>query len=273
MPPDGESVLVYYQGTYGFFGDVTGPHSYKYVVDRLPGELEKMQQENTPFSVMRYIHNGVDNYPPDMKISEIVRQWNEKWAYPKLIVGTNSMFFEELEKQCSDIRTFAGELPHTDYVVGALSTAKETTINRLTHDALARAEKLATIASFVGDSSYPARDIRKAYDDMLLYDEHTWGKDYPAGKPRIVGYAAKWAPESFERQHPPGPKRWRAALEWFDGFRTMRFIRERQKHLPPARLLETLRDSLGMPGADAADLLECLRNAEVTRTRGSQSAL
>jgi alpha-mannosidase len=92
------------------------------------------------------------------------------------------MFFEELEKQCSDVRTFRGELPHTDYVVGALSTAKETTINRLTHDALARAEKLATVASLAADLSYPADDIRRAYDDMMLYDEHTWGKDYPAGR-------------------------------------------------------------------------------------------
>ncbi|MBC8472518.1 MAG: hypothetical protein H8D56_23900 [Planctomycetes bacterium] len=180
--PDGKSVLVYYQSSYGFFGDVTGPHSYKYVMDRLPGELEKMQKSNTPFSVMRYIHNGVDNYPPDIEISEIVRQWNNKWAYPKLIVGTNIMFFEELEKQCSDIRTFRGELPDTDYVVGALSTAKETTINRLTHDQIVSAEKLATAASLTGDFIYPADDIRKANDDMLLYDEHTWGKDYPAGK-------------------------------------------------------------------------------------------
>jgi alpha-mannosidase len=180
--PDGKSVLVYYQASYGFFGAVTGPHSYKYVMDRLPGELEKMQKENTPFSVMRYIHNGVDNYPPDIEISKIVRQWNNKWAYPKLIVGTNTMFFKELEKQCSDIRTFRGELPDTDYVVGAISTAKETTINRLTHDQLVNAEKLATAALLAGDFSYPADDIRKAYDDMLLYDEHTWGKDYPAGK-------------------------------------------------------------------------------------------
>ena len=131
---------------------------------------------------MRYIHNGVDNYPPDMKISEIVREWNNKWAYPRLIVGTNTMFFKELEKQCSNIRTFRGELPHTDYVVGAISTAKETTINRLTHDQLACAEKLATITSLAADLPYPADDIRKAYDDMMLYDEHTWGKDYPAGK-------------------------------------------------------------------------------------------
>ena len=180
--PDGESVLVYYQGSYGFFGDVTGPHSYKYVMDKLPGELEQMQERGNPFSVMRYIHNGVDNYPPDGKISEIVREWNDKWVYPRLIVGTNTMFFKELEKQCSDIRTFRGELPDTDYVVGAISTARETTINRLTHDQLACAEKLATIASLAADLPYPADDIRKAYNDMMLYDEHTWGKDYPTGK-------------------------------------------------------------------------------------------
>jgi alpha-mannosidase len=180
--PDGNSVLVYYQSSYGFFGDVTGPHSYKYVMERLLGELEKMQEKSNPFSVMRYIHNGVDNYPPSMEISEIVREWNEKWAYPRLIVGTNTMFFTELEKQCSNVRTFKGELPHTDYVVGALSTAKQTTINRLAHDQLACAEKLATIASLAADMPYPAEDIRKAYDDMMLYDEHTWGKDYPAGK-------------------------------------------------------------------------------------------
>lgn len=180
--PDGNSVLVYYQSSYGFFGDVTGPHSYEYIMNQLPGELEKMQKAGTPFNVMRYIHNGVDNYPPDVKISHIVREWNSQWAYPKLIVGTNTMFFQELEKQCAGIRTFKGELPDTDYVVGAISTAKETAINRLTHDRLASAEKLVTIASLATDMNYPADSIRKGYDDMLLYDEHTWGKDYPTGE-------------------------------------------------------------------------------------------
>ncbi len=180
--PDGETVLVYYQGSYGFFNAVTGPHTYKYVMDNLPGMLEAMEKKGTPFNVARYIHNGVDNYPPDVKISHIVKEWNNRWAFPKLIVATNSMFFEELEKQCEDVRTFRGELPHTDYVVGAISTAKETTINRLTHDRLHAAEKFATVASLASDYVYPAEKIRQAYDNVLLYDEHTWGKDYPAGK-------------------------------------------------------------------------------------------
>jgi len=190
--PDGETVLFYYQGSYGFFGpefsnalwdrNVTGPNSYKYVMARLPGELMKMQKAGTPFSVMRYVHNGLDNYPPDVQISHVVRQWNSKWAYPKLIVATHSMFFEALEKQCQDVRTFKGELPHTDYVVGAISTAKQTGINRITRDRLHSAEKFATIASLVSNHSYPAEDIRRTYDDVLFYDLHCWGLAYPAGK-------------------------------------------------------------------------------------------
>ena len=180
--PDGQTVLVYYQGSYGFFKRVVGPDSYEEVMDFLPAALTGLEEKDSPFDVMRYIHNGVDNYPPDVKISHIARQWNDKWAYPRLIVATNSMFFEALEKQCQDVRTFRGELPHTDYAVGALSTAKETTINRLTHDKLLSAEKAAAIASVVCDRPYPAKDISQAYDDMLLYDEHTWGKDYPAGE-------------------------------------------------------------------------------------------
>jgi len=201
--PDGGSVLVYYQGSYGFLGGATGPRSYKETMDRLPGLLEGMEKRGSALSVARYIHNGVDNYPPDVGISRIAREWNGRWVYPKLIVATNAMFFEALEKQCGDVRVFRGELPHTDYVVGATSTAKETGINRLTHDRLHSAEKFATMASLLGvypsppDSAsknngawisefghqgHPARKINEAYDNMLLYDEHTWGMAHPAGK-------------------------------------------------------------------------------------------
>jgi len=180
--PDGEKVLVYYQGSYGFFNRVVGPDSYQEVMDSLPGMLEELEKKGSPFHVVRYIHNGVDNYPPDVKISHIIREWNSKWAYPQLVVATNSMFFRELEKECGDIRTFRGELPDTDYVVGTISTAKQTGINRITHDQLHYAEKFAAIASLVSDYTYPAEEIRQAYDNMLLYDEHTWGKDYPTGK-------------------------------------------------------------------------------------------
>lgn len=73
-----------------------------------------------------------------------------------------------------------------------------------------------------------------------------------------------WAPGPLVRQHPPGIRRWRAAMEWFDGFRTMRMIRARQRALPAAPLLDTLRHQYHVPGAAPVDLLELLRASEAT---------
>ena len=195
--PDGGSVLVYYQGGYGGFTGGIGPHSYEEILEHLPGKLAAIEKQGSPLSVVRYIHNGVDNFPPDVEISRVVRQWNDRWAYPKLIVATNAMFFEQLEKQCHDVRTFRGELPDTDYVVGAASTALETGINRVAHDRLHAAEKFATMASLLADYPRPPdksfwitthgrypdlnRTLGEAYENALLYDEHTWGMAHPAG--------------------------------------------------------------------------------------------
>jgi len=177
--PDGEKVLVFYQGSYGCWS----PSSYQDVLNALPGMLKGMEEGGCPFSAIRYGGYGCgDNTPPDIRVSHIAREWNNQWAYPKLIVATNTMFFESLEKQCDELRVFKGELPHTDYVVGANSSAKETGINRITHAKLHTAEKLATIASLVNDYPYPAEDIREAYDNLILYDEHTWGMAHQIGE-------------------------------------------------------------------------------------------
>jgi hypothetical protein len=176
--PDGRSVLVYYRGGYGCWGSRT----YEQAIEQLPSMLERMQKEDTPFSVVRYGASGCgDNTSPSLIESQTTREWNNKWAYPRLIVATQSMFFEALDKQCSDVRTFRGELPHTDYAVGAASTAKETGINRISHDALPTAEKLTTLAMLVDGAPYPPPHLNAAYDSMLLYDEHTWGMARPAG--------------------------------------------------------------------------------------------
>lgn len=186
--PDGGEILVFYQGGYGCWS----PHSYQEIMDQLPAMLNDMDKRGCPFSVMRYGGYGCgDNTATDIIVSHLVKEWNSKWAYPKLIVATNSMFFEKLEKQCEGIRTFSGELPHTDYAVGAMSTALETTINRVTHDLLNSAEKLATIAKLIGDYTYPENEIRDAYDNMLLYDEHTWGKAYQVGKVQDWAWSEK----------------------------------------------------------------------------------
>jgi alpha-mannosidase len=179
--PDGSKVLLYYQGSYGCWS----PKSVDQVMNELPGMLNFIDSRGNPFSVMRYGGYGCgDNTGTTILVSNLVKEWNSKWAYPKLIVSTSSMFFEKLDAQCKnskDIRTFTGDLPQTDYSVGALSSAKETTVNREAHDKLHSAEKLATMSNLLLKTAYPASDIRDAYNNMILYDEHTWGTSNPLG--------------------------------------------------------------------------------------------
>jgi len=177
--PDGAKVLFWYGA-----GSWWSPWDYHQALHQLPKMLDKLEKRDYLFDIIRYrfIGGNRDNSPPSIRLSYIAKEWNEHWAYPKLIVATNSDFFEHLEKKYgNNLPVFRGELPNTDYTVGAVSTAKETGINRVTHEELHSAEKFATIAATLSKYPYPNLSIREAYENMLLYDEHTWGMAHPIG--------------------------------------------------------------------------------------------
>jgi hypothetical protein len=113
-------------------------------------------------------------------------------AYPHLIVSSNTKFFQALEQRVGDkLPILRGDLPNTDYTLGAASTAKVTGVNRLTHDNLTAAEAFATYASCISNMTYPVNTINEAYDAMLLYDEHTWGMAHPIGPAQDACWSQK----------------------------------------------------------------------------------
>ncbi len=177
---DGNRVLFWYSGS-GVGGVMW---SYEQAAASLSGQLKDLAERGYPYDLLRCRVQGGhrDNSPADVRYSLIAREWNSRWAYPRLIVGTNARFFARFEERAGGrLPVLRGELPNTDYTVGAASTGKETGINRLTHDTLLSAEKLAAVASLVSDYDYPAETLAEAYDAALLYDEHTWGMAHPLG--------------------------------------------------------------------------------------------
>lgn len=174
---DGEKVLFWYGGQgAGGTSDPLLPHLAEY--------LEKTEARGYAYDSIRYWVQGGwrDNAPPIIDFAQTVRTWNEMWAFPRLVCGTSAMFFEDLATQVGpETRTYRGELPGTDYPIGALSTTHETALNRVTHDALLATERFAAVASEVSDYPYPADTLNEAYDCALLYDEHTWAQADPSG--------------------------------------------------------------------------------------------
>ncbi len=133
-----------------------------------------------------------DNAPPDLRISQVARQWNERWAFPRLRVSTNAEFFSRFEKTYgSTLRTLRGDLPNTDYPIGAISHAKEVAVNRQTHDFLPAAEKFAAWASMVSDYEYPSQTLTEAYTASLFHDGHCGGMAHPIGPAQDAAWSQK----------------------------------------------------------------------------------
>lgn len=175
--PGGEKILFWY-GRQGAGGDVdvrlSGLVSY----------LEKLESRGYQYDVLRYLVMGGfrDNAPPRVEFALTCRDWNSKWAYPRFVQSLNARFFPELEQQLGpDVPTYRGEIPGTDYPVGACSTAYTASLNRVTHDQLLTAERFACAAASLCGYKYPAESLREAYYCALLGDEHTWGLAHPVG--------------------------------------------------------------------------------------------
>ncbi len=157
--------------------------SFPKVADYLAG-LEK--RGDYPYDLIAFHISGyvTDNCPPKKELSDRVREWNAHWAYPKLRLATMSEFFGALEKKYAKaIPTY--KLGWPDYWTdGVGSTAFETGLNRLAHDDLLTAEKWA-VAAKLADKAFvfPAAEIREAYENTMLYDEHTWGAGIPSAIP------------------------------------------------------------------------------------------
>ncbi|MGZ9585630.1 DUF7402 domain-containing protein [Paenibacillus marinisediminis] len=101
------------------------------------------------------------------------------YVYPQFISSTVSDYFSYVEENYKEqIPTFTGNMEDW-WNYGVSSTSAETAINKENHDKLPAAEFYATMANLFADSYYPYEDIANAYKNMIIYDEHSWGSEFP----------------------------------------------------------------------------------------------
>ena len=141
-----------------------------------------------------------DNAPPSIALSETVRDWNARWAYPRLRVSTNRDFFAVAERELGDrLDTFSGDW--TDWWVdGVGSGALPLGLNRRTQGTIRTARTLHTLAAYLTGETAPAveAEVDRVYEDMALFDEHTWGAANPweSGLEHMDSGAIEWGKKS-----------------------------------------------------------------------------
>ena len=198
--PDGQSKVLVWIPFWGY----AMSHRYGKMSPQLVEDFcDGLEKRGYPYDIayVRWSGHG-DNAVPDPAICEFVKDWNAKYAWPRFIISGTSEAFRAFEKRYGD------KLPHvrgdwTPYWEdGAGSSALETAMNRASSDRLAQAE---TLFAMLKPSAYPAAAFEDAWNNVLLYSEHTWGAwcsvSEPAAQrdPRAVGDQAGYA-EAADKQ-------------------------------------------------------------------------
>ncbi len=169
---------------YSFF------HSGRLDGGRLFDYLSRLEKSQYPYDMVQLRYSiGGDNGPPDPDLSQFVKDWNTKYAYPKLIVATTSEMFREFERKYGEMlsRIRGDFTPYWED--GAGSSAAETAINRNAAERLVQAE---TLWAMLDPENYPAEQFYDAWRNVILYDEHTWGAHCSISQPDSDFTKAQW---------------------------------------------------------------------------------
>jgi len=184
-PSGRESILCWVAGEgYSFF------HSGRLDAGRLFDYLKRLGDSEYPYDMVQLRYSiGGDNGPPDPNMSDFVKKWNEKYAYPRLVVATTTEMFKEFERRyASQVPKVSGDFtPYWED--GAGSSAAETTINR---DAAERLIQTETLWAMLNPTGYPAEQFQDAWRNVILYDEHTWGAHCSISQPESDFTKAQW---------------------------------------------------------------------------------
>ena len=173
-PSGQEKILLWMTPGYGWFHSGIDQELTKKLSDnRIFDHLENLEKANYPYDMVHLRYDiGSDNGPPDPKLPDIVREWNTRYAYPKLVISTVGETFREFERRYGDyLPTVSGDFtPYWED--GAASTAADNAANRHAAETLVQAEALWAM---LHPKAYPESRFNEAWRNAVLYSEHTWG--------------------------------------------------------------------------------------------------
>ncbi|MBK9148611.1 MAG: hypothetical protein IPM12_12445 [Flavobacteriales bacterium] len=168
-----DSILVWTAGQgYGGWHGYTAGAIKERGTRKIAAYMNELAAKGYPYDMVQWRYNIVsDNGPVDSTLSDFVRDWNEKYASPRLIIanaGTMMQQFEE--KYGKQLPTWSGDFtPYWED--GAYSTAKEEGDVRVLSARLSNLIEAATILKKPIDPHL----LYRAKRSIVMWHEHTWG--------------------------------------------------------------------------------------------------
>jgi len=195
--PDKKSKVLFFQpGMYGNSGSMTkgGATGRPWFGQRDPDKvpviiktgsanvnflkpLTERERKDYPYDYYVVSWSLWDNCPLDGDLSEAVREWNNHYAYPHIVIAGGSQIMQMIETRYGD-RLPVVEGDFTEYWTDGLGTAAGLIANdRNAKESLVQAEILWTMLH--PGKAAPRGDFDEAWRYISLGTEHTWCAENP----------------------------------------------------------------------------------------------
>jgi alpha-mannosidase len=185
VSPSGKERVIYW----GAQGGYSIGHHCASIRDAIAELTTQLEEWGYPYDIVQLRWTKGDNGGPDETVMPAVRDWNAKYAWPKLIISTTSEMFHEFAKRYGDtLPVYRGDMtPYWED--GAGSSARETGLNRLASDRMTQGEILWTLLK---PGALPADGYAEALKNIAMYSEHTWGAYNSISAPDSDFVKAQW---------------------------------------------------------------------------------
>ncbi|MDO9511773.1 MAG: glycoside hydrolase family 38 C-terminal domain-containing protein [Bacteroidales bacterium] len=196
--PSGNRLLAYRSEHY-MHGNVLGLTS-GYVENfrsNLSDYLDKLEEKKYPYSSAAIQFSGyiIDNSPPSITACNLVKEWNEKYESPKLRIAVSNEFLNYLEKN-DELKIPVIKAAWPDWWSdGCGSAMHEAKVARQTQADMITTTALFSMAKMAG-AQLPDNlmmDIKDCYDNLLFYDEHTYGAAESIHEPASENSSIQWS--------------------------------------------------------------------------------
>lgn len=175
--PSGCEVLVFHTVTYyQEFDRLSNP---PYMLNdgevKIAPYFDRYECTDYPFDAI-LMQVAQDFNPPWRDLPDAVKTWNQHWTYPHLRLATPGEFFHYIETQPNKDRIprLRGGSPDS-WIDTQAAEANAAALARQAEEMLPDVERLSTLAHLANDGPARTEEFRNAYNELLLWEEHTFG--------------------------------------------------------------------------------------------------
>ena len=183
--PDGGRILMWYSRHYLQMQTLLGlPPMVTAGRDSLPLYLQNYSRPDYKSDSTILYGTQVENTDLFPQQATFVDEWNKTYAYPHLKYSGFAEAISYVAGQFGDSLPVERGDGGPYWEDGIASTARSAALERSNEQRALAAEKFSTLSSLVNLRLQPdAQAFKQLWQDMALYDEHTWGDNRSVSNP------------------------------------------------------------------------------------------